>query len=99
MRNIHLEMPKIVAWAMDAARQHVDLAKFNGEEPDPEPCMGLHQNFRMEFPLEEFVGDDRDLSLNTAFDVFREAVKAFADWTPPLPPEHLRRYDSCEADV
>jgi len=98
MRNIHLELPKIIAWATDAAHQHIDLAKFNGEEPDPEPTMGLQQSFRMEFPLEEFVGDARDLSINVAFEVYRTTVKTFANWNPPAPPVHVRRNENCTAD-
>lgn len=81
-RNLNQEMPKIIAWATDAAREHVELAQHFGEEPNPEGSLGLRQSFDYHFPLNQFRAQDRDIALNTAFDTYSAIVKTFSTWTP-----------------
>jgi hypothetical protein len=82
MKTIHQEMPKIIAWAMDAAREHVELAHHFGETPDSKPTMGLRQSFDYNFPLASFPASDRDLALNLGMDTYKQAVKTFSNWQP-----------------
>ena len=51
--EIHEEMRRIMDWTMEAAEQHVDLARFNDEPVDPEVCMGLRQSFEAEFSFDQ----------------------------------------------
>lgn len=81
--SIHQIMPAIIAWAVDAAREHVDISKHTGQEIDPEPGFGLAQAFKAAFSLESYSEPERDLLRNTLTDVYTSTVKAFANWTPP----------------
>ena len=51
--EIHEEMRRIMDWTMEAAAEHVELARFNGEDVDPEVCMGLRQSFEAEFSFDQ----------------------------------------------
>lgn len=68
-------MKSIIAWSIDAAREHVSLAIFNGETPDPETSMGLWQSFQAKFPKREVAGDyDGYVSLYS--ETYSNTVKA-----------------------
>jgi len=83
-------LPRVIAWGIEAAREHVELARFHGEIPDPEPTMGLRQSFDAEFNFKALA--DKDLLLNSAFDAYRATVRTFSEWNPPgyEPPPDLR---------
>ena len=65
-----------IAWANDAAKEHVDLATHLGESPDPEPSMGMWQSFQRAFPVAP--GTDRDIIVAAYSAAYTEAVKALA---------------------
>lgn len=78
----HLTLIAIVAWAVEAAKEHVELARFNKEEPDPETSMGLWQSFQAKFPKETFPGGDYDLGVCVYSATFTNTVKALRDFQP-----------------
>ncbi len=80
MDKPHLTLVAIVEWAVEAAKEHVELARFSGEEPDPEPPMGLWQSFQAKFPKDGVPGGDYDLGVcvySATFTTTVEALKAF----------------------
>lgn len=81
MRNIFQEMSKIVAWATDAAREHIELAQHAGLEPESETTMGLRQSFDYNFPQKEFRAQDWEIALSLGMNTYTETVKAFSTWT------------------
>jgi hypothetical protein len=81
MNKPHLTLARIIAWAAEAAREHVELARFNGEEPDLEGGMGLWQSFQATFPKTMFPGD-YDLAITVYSATFTETVKALVAFQP-----------------
>jgi hypothetical protein len=64
-------LEKVIAWAIDAAKKHVDTATT----PDPETCMGLWQSFQRAFPEDSFPGT-YDLAVYLYSTTYTTTVKA-----------------------
>lgn len=80
MRTTYDLLTDVIPWTTHAAKEHVELARFNGETPDPQPGMGLWQSFQAAFP--KAPGVDYDM-LVFAFDaVYTETVTALATFEP-----------------
>jgi hypothetical protein len=75
--DCHNALAAVIQFASFAAFQAVDLARFCGEDPDPEICMGLWQSFRSEFPKESYPGD-YDLAIRVLSEVYRRTVEGSA---------------------
>lgn len=68
-------MKKVTQWAVDAAKEHVDLATHTGETPDPETSMGLWQSFQRAFPKATTHGD-YDVYINLYSHTYACTVRA-----------------------
>lgn len=67
----------VVRWSVDAAKEHVDLARFSGETPDPAASLGLWESFREAFPKADFP-DVYDVLINVHLATYSETVGALA---------------------
>jgi len=65
----------IITWAIDAAREQVQLAVHRGEDPDPEWGMGLWQCFQETFPKDRTPGS-YDLAIWIASTTYAQTIKA-----------------------
>ena len=85
-------LAEVIPWAIEAAREHVELSRFNGETPDPETSMGLWQSFQAKFqakfPKHEGIAFPSDTAVDydvlvTAYSKAYEAsVKALCEFKP-----------------
>ncbi len=81
MKTTYQMLPAVIAWAVDAAKEHVELARFSNEEPDSETTMGLWQSFQAAFPVTP--GVDRDMLVTAYSHTYTETVKML---TPIIKP-------------
>lgn len=75
--NPILIVGEVIEWSAAAAREAKDYAEFNGEDPDPEPGMGLWQSFQDRFPKDKLPGD-YDLYITAWTKTYEETLKALA---------------------
>ena len=73
----HMVMIAIILFAVEAARKHVELARFCKDEPDPEVGAGLWQDFQSKWPKETFKGD-RDMAVTVFTTTYEETVRTIA---------------------
>lgn len=79
-KSTHQLLAEVIPWAVDAAKEHVELAIFNGETPDPETGMGLWQSFQAAFP--KTPGVDYDILVTAYGEAYSSTVKALATFEP-----------------
>jgi ribosomal protein L37AE/L43A len=79
-KSIHETLREIIAWSAEAAREHVERARWEGSEPDPDGSMGLWQSFQARWPKEGFVGN-YELAVTVYGATFSAAVKELAEAT------------------
>jgi len=75
--DTHNAFKAVARLAVAAAAEHVDHARFSGEDPDPEMCMGLWQTFQDTFSKNTFPGD-YDLAVTVFSETFKHTVRAVA---------------------
>lgn len=75
--DTHNAFKAVTKLAVEAAAEHVERARFSGEDPDPEMCMGLWQTFQGAFPKDAFPGD-YDLAVTVFDSTFKHTVRAMA---------------------
>jgi hypothetical protein len=80
MKSTHQLLAEVIPWAVDAAKEHVELSRFRGETPDPESGMGLWQSFQAAFPKSPCV--DYDILVTAYGQAYSATVKALATFEP-----------------
>lgn len=78
--STHQLLAIVIKWASEAAKEHVELAIFHGEDPDPETSMGLWQSFQAKFP--KTPGVDYDILVNAYSHTFTVTVKTLLAFRP-----------------
>jgi len=74
---------EVIAWASEAAREHVELAIFNHETPDPESGMGLWQSFQAKFPKAAVARPrDYDTLIGVYLGAYSSTVKTLVAFRP-----------------
>lgn len=74
MNMSYIQVAEIVAWASEAGRQEVLMARHEGRDLDQEGGMGLWQSFQARFPSGEFPGCYDD-AVHLYRQVYRTAVE------------------------
>jgi hypothetical protein len=77
-----LPIQEIIAWTSLAAKEHVELARFNGVEPDADGGTGLWQSFQARFPSKSFANGDYDLAVLVYSATYEETVKTLVGFRP-----------------
>ena len=79
---------EVIMWTVAAAKEHVELSRFRGEDPDPEVGMGLWQSFQAMFPKQEGIAFpsstrvDHDLAVALFSETYKRAVEALVSFRP-----------------